>query len=164
MVRTLTTIDRSDRTRADDKVSRKTVLSFERVDQLNPALRECVHEFGEVTVNACLFAGVRDPRKIRQLIREIWEGARQPTQRRPALGNLDWVLMQAGARISAKTLIRILRDNHHYLVPLDPTTPMLEASMNTIATFDARITKREKHRRRLRAAIEVGARHIWPDV
>ena len=79
-----------------DAVSKKTVLSFERVDNLTPALRACVHEFSESTVNACLSAGVRDPNRIRQLIKDIWEGARQPTQRRQTLGTLDWVLIQAG--------------------------------------------------------------------
>ncbi len=147
-----------------DKISEKTVRSFERVDNLSPALRECVHEFGEATVQACLLAGVRDPRRVRQLIREIWEGARQPMQRRPRLGALDWILIQAGAQISAKTLVRILRENHYYVVPIDPTTPMVEASMAEVSNFDLRMTKREKHARRLRAAIKAGVQHIWPDL
>lgn len=146
-------------------VSEKTVKSFARIDQLDPGLRECVHEYGEAIVNACLLAGVREPRRIRQLVREIWEGARQLTQRRPPkLGSLDWVLMQAGAQISAKTLVRILRDNSHYIVPLDPTSQMVEASKNTVSNFDMRLTKTEKHRLRLRAAIAAGVKHIWPDL
>jgi hypothetical protein len=157
-------IDRSDQTRADDRVSEKTVRSFERLEQYSPALRECVFEFGEPIVTACLLAGVRESRCIRQLVRDIWEGARQPTQRRPALGSLDWVLIQAGAQINAKTLVRILRNSSHYIVPLDPTVEMLEASMNTVSNFDVRITKRDKHRLRLRAAIHAGVKHIWPDI
>lgn len=157
-----TQANRSDRTRADDKVSEKTVRSFERLENYSPAVRECVFEFGEPIVTACLLAGVKDPRRIRQLVKEIWDGARQPTQRRPLLGSLDWVLMQAGAQISAKTLVRVLRDNCYFLVPMDPTKEMLEASMNTVSNFDVRITKRDKHRLRIRAAIEAGVKHLWP--
>ncbi len=144
--------------------SQKTIRSFERIDQYPPDLRELIHEFGEPIVTACRLAGIKEPRRIRQLVREIWEGARQPTQTRPTLGSLDWVLTQAGANISAKTLIRILRDNHHYLVPLDPTKHMIEASMNTVAGFNMKITKREKHKLRLQAAIRAGVRHIWSDL
>lgn len=145
-------------------VSQRTLNSFERVDRLNPAMRACVHEFGEPIVTACVLAGVKDPRRIRQLVREIWDGARQPMQTRPRLGSLDWVLQQAGAQISAKTLIRILRDNSHYLVPLDPSKEMIDASMNTVSGFNMRITKREKHQLRLRAAIEAGVKHIYRDM
>ena len=153
-----------DRTRATDKVSRKTLLSFDCVDNMDSETRELVHEFGEPIVTACQLAGVREPRRIRQLVREIWDGARQPTQKRPTLGSLDWILAQSGASISAKTLVRILRDNNHYIVPRDPSVPMIEASMNTVSNFDIKTTKREKHRLRLRAAIEAGVSHIWPDV
>lgn len=144
--------------------SQKTIKSFERVDNMSPALRECVHEFGEPIVNACLQAGVRSPSNIRQLVRDIWEGARQPTQRRQRMGSLDWILAQAGAEISAKTLVRILRDNHHYIVPLEPTNQMVDASMQTVAGFDMRVTKRKKHEMRLRAAIKAGVKHLWPDL
>lgn len=146
------------------QVSQKTTRSFERIDDMPASLRECVHEFGEATVNACLLAGVTEPRRIRQLIREIWEGARQTTQRRPKMGTLDWVLLQSGSEITAKTLVRVLRDNHHYLVPLDPSKHMLRASMETVSDFSLRCTKEEKHRLRLRAAIQAGVRHLWPEL
>lgn len=148
----------------DDKVSEKTIKSFARIDAMNPTMRALVHEYGEPIVQACILAGVRQPRQIRQLVREIWEGARQPAQRRPAMGSLDWVLAQAGAGINAKTLVRILRDNSHYIVPIDPTTHMINASLREVSGFNVRVTKEEKHRRRLRAAIKAGVRHIWPDL
>lgn len=147
-----------------DFKSKKTTLSFERIDQMSPELRSVVHEFGEPIVAACVLAGVRQPHRIRQLVREIWEGARALNQTRPRLGSLDWVLLQNGAEISGKTLIRILRDNHHYLVPLDPTKHMIAASMSEVSDFNVRCTKEEKHRRRLRAAIESGVKHLWPDL
>jgi hypothetical protein len=142
----------------------KTLRSFSRIDAMSPELRACVHEFGEPIVSACLQAGVRRPNVIRQLVREIWAGARQLLQRQPTLGSLDWILTQAGAQISAKTLVRILRDNGHYIVPLDPTAPMVEASMAEVSNFDVRCTKRDKHQRRLRAAIKAGVKHLWPDL
>jgi hypothetical protein len=145
-------------------VSQKCQNSFERIDKMSPELRSCVHEFGEPIVIACMMAGVKQPQRIRQLVREIWEGARQPTQSRPRLGSLDWIMQQAGAEISAETLIRILRDNHHYLVPLDPSKEMIEASMNTVSSYNMRITKRDKHRLRLRAAIEAGVKHLYPNL
>ena|ERR1700677_2280860 len=150
--------------RESDKVSEKTSRSFDRIEQMPPALRNCVHEFGEPIVTACLLAGVREPRRIRQLVKEIWEGARHPTQRRQRLGTLDWILTQAGAQINAKTLIRILRDNSYYLVPNHPTQQMIDASMKEVANFDLRITKTEKHRLRLVAAIAAGVKHLWPDI
>lgn len=150
--------------RATDQVPAKTVRSFERLEGYSPAIRECVQEFGEPIVTACLQAGVREPRRIRELVREIWDGARQTTQKRPLLGALDWLLTQAGAQITTKTLIRVLRDSHYYLVPLDPTSEMVDASMETVSNFDMRVTKRDKHRLRLRAGIRAGIKHLWPDM
>jgi len=145
-------------------ISEQTLKSFERLEKMSPDLRECVYEYGEAIVVACLCAGVKDPKNIRQLVREIWEGARQPLQRRKKMGSLDWILMQAGANISAKTLVRILRDNHHYIVPEQPTTQMINASMNTVSNFDQKVTKKDKHALRLRAAIAAGVKHLWPDL
>lgn len=140
------------------------VKSFNRIDAMPSDLRGCVHEFGEPIVIACLQAGVSSPARIRQLVTEIWEGARQHKQRRPTLGTLDWVLVQAGAAINAKTLVRVLRANHHFIVPRTPTNEMIDASMREVSGFDVICTKTEKHRRRLRAAIAAGVKHIWPDI
>lgn len=149
---------------AEAQRTAKSVRSFARVDAMSPELRECVHEFGEPIVDACLQAGVRSPRNIRQLVREIWEGPRQIQQRRPKLGTLDWVLQQAGAQISAKTLVRVLRNNDLYIVPKAPTAAMVDASMEEVSNFDVRCTKRTKHARRLQAAILAGIKHLWPDL
>jgi hypothetical protein len=127
--------------------------SFEVVDGMTSGLRECVHEFGLPIVDACLAQGVRDPGAIRELVRAIWEGARHSGQRRPRLGSLDWLLVQAGANISAATLDRVLRDNSHCIAPLNPTAPMIDASLAVCSNFTERVTKREKHRRRLHAAL-----------
>jgi hypothetical protein len=132
----------------------RRLKALDDADGLPPDIRECVHEFGMPIVTVCLKHGVRDPRHIRELVREIWEGARHIGQRRPPMGALDWVLTQAGAEISAPTLLRVLRDSNYFVVPHDPTRAMLNASMREVSDFSQRITKEEKHRRRLRAAIQ----------
>jgi hypothetical protein len=132
--------------------------SFQVVDGMTRGLRECVHEFGLPIVDACLAQGVRDPAAIRELVRAVWEGARHTGQRRPPLGSLDWLLVQAGANISAATLDRVLRDNSYCIAPMNPTAAMINASMRVCSTFSERVTKHEKHRRRLHAALAAVSR------
>jgi len=146
------------------RIRERTERSFEDIEAMPPALRQCVHEYGYAIVQACLQCGVTNPNNIHQLVREIWDGARQPKQRRPRGGSLDWILIQAGAEISAATLVRVLAQNNLHIVPADPTTAMVEASKAEVSDFCERVTKTEKHRRRLRAAIKVGGKHLWPEI
>lgn len=143
--------------RPDDTLSGRSLRALAVTDGMPPDLRQCVHEFGFAIVNACLSHGVKSPGAIRQLVHEIWEGARQPCQRRIHLGTVDWLLMQAGSPISAPKLFRVLAANAHAVVPIDPNPKMIAASMAEVSNFDVRCTKEEKHRRRLRAAIKAGA-------
>lgn len=140
------------------QISAKRERALVTTDTMAPGLRECVHEFGYPIVVACISAGVRDPRRIRELVKEIWDGARQTTQGTSAYGTLDWLLIQAGANISAKTLYRVLADHSLVLTGAQPTRAMLNASMAEVSNFDLRCTKQEKHHRRLSAALNV-ARH-----
>lgn len=123
------------------------------IDKMPAELRGCVHEFGFGIVAACLNAGVSDPRAIRVLVKEIWQGARECGQRQGAVGTIDWLLIQNEAKISAATLFRIFAENNIAIIKAEPSRAMLDASMATVSKFDLRITKEEKHRRRLRAAI-----------
>lgn len=134
--------------------------SFELVDGMTPGLRECVHEYGFAIVNACLQAKVRNPATIHQLVREIWEGARQPRQRRPRGGTLDWLLLQAGAQVSAAQLSRVLKNNDLAIVPLTPTRQMLAASIAEVSNFNVVCTRTEKHRRRIVAAVRAGSAYF----
>jgi len=150
-------------------ISGRRLRALEATDDMKAGLRQCVHEYGYAIVQACLQAGVNEPRTIRQLVREIWAGARQPAQRtgtgsarRNALEHLDWVLIQANAEINASTLIRILKDNNLVIVPDEPTFQMIEASKATVANHDLKITKSDKHRLRLRAAIKAAVEQFWP--
>src|SRR5580704_1124000 len=91
----------------------RSLRALEATDNLSPGLRACVHEFGSAIVHAFVQAGIKDPRRIRQLVHECWEGARQPAQRNrigrqrsPVVDNLDWILVQAKAEITAERLLR----------------------------------------------------------
>lgn len=127
---------------------------------MSPALRQCVHEYGYAIVKACLCAGVSKPERIRQLVKEIWEGARQPQQRRKVGGSLDWLLVQVGAQITTAALVRVLKDNGLVVVPIEATRKMIDASLAECSQFKDRVTKEEKHRRRLRAALWAGADYL----
>lgn len=147
----------------------RAVRALDETDNMSPAMRECVHEFGYAIVKSCMTAGITKPEIVRQLVKEIWHGARQPAQQNrigrqhsPVVDSLDWVLIQAGAQITAKTLLRILWQNSMVILPREPGTVMIEASVGEVNDFTQRITKSEKHRRRLRAAIQAQARRLWP--
>jgi len=128
--------------------------ALEATDNLPVELRSLVHEYGLPIVSTCVKHGVNSPAKIRELVREIWAGARQTAQGgADAYGTIDWLLMQAGANISAKKLRRFLADNNLVICSSEPTRLMLDASMSELANHSVRCTKEEKHRRRLRAAL-----------
>lgn len=144
----------------------RTLRALETVDDMPPELRACVHEFGYAIVNACLQAGVTKPAQIRQLVYNIWQGARQPHQRTGERGTsimeyLDWVLIQAGAQITAQRLVRVLHDKGMVVVPHEPTEQMIVTSMMAIEKMGL-LTKRQKHTIRLRAAIRGAAKQFWP--
>jgi hypothetical protein len=115
-------------------------------------LRECVHEFGMPIITVLTKHGIDDPRHIREIVKEIWHGARQEGQRTGALNTLD-VLLSRGP-LSSKALMRLLADSSMTIVPMFPTRAMLDASMATVSNHDFRCTREEKHRLRLIAAIK----------
>jgi hypothetical protein len=74
----------------------------------------------------------------------------------PAIANLSWVLDQAGARITAERLIRVMAFNSVLVVPWNtPHAAMVEASMHAIDGMGL-LSKREKHTIRLEAALSAG--------
>ena len=154
-------------------ISNRARRALEVTDEMPPGLRQCVHEFGYAIVNACLTMGVKEPRHIRALVREIWDGARQPAQRQRGIGDanthqcamlakLDWLLLQSGSAISAATLIRVLWNSGYVVIPNDPSDLMAEASMAEVTGHTEVMTKRQKHKRRLKAAIHTQAKRLWP--
>lgn len=148
-------------------LSKTRLHALDMVDDMSPELRACVHEFGLAIVVACLNSGVRNPAQIRQLVVEIWRGARHSGQRTSkeavgvsVLALLDWLLIQAGAQLSAAKLQRVLFSSCWTIAPLVPTNAMIEASMATITMGDRLVNKREKHRLRLEAALRAGAKQL----
>lgn len=137
---------------------KRTLRSFDELDRLSPRLRECVHEFGLPIVRACLQMKISEPRHIRQLVHEIWEGARQTTQRKENVtrGSLEWLLIQSGTGVSAATLIEFLARHNLAIVSSEPTAAMVAASMDAVNHMGV-VSKSAKHRNRLRAAIKAGA-------
>lgn len=136
-------------------MTRKRMNSFDETERMSPALRQCVHEYGYAIVKACLAAGVKQPHMIHQLVKEIWEGARQPTQKRDKGATLDWLLVQAGSPINSSTIFRVLNYSGFVVSPREPTRDMIDASLREVSGFSVRCTKDEKHRRRLAAALRV---------
>lgn len=141
----------------------RALRALDATDNMTPELRACVHEFGYAIVYACINAGVKRPNAMRALVKEIWDGARQPMQTRQRAGTLDWLLLQVGAGISAATLMRVLANADLAIVPLQPREEMIAASMAEVSDFTLRVTKHEKHRRRLRAAIVAGMTALRPN-
>ncbi len=135
-------------------MAQKQLRALETVDQMPGDLRRCVHEFGFPIVQAMLGAGVKNPAHIRNLVREVWCGARQHGQGGDVRQSVD-VLLSQGI-LSIASLAAFLAANNFLIVTVEPTRAMLDASMAEVANFDTRVTKEEKHRRRLRAALRVG--------
>ena len=154
-------------------LSKSTLRALDITDNMPPRLRECVHEFGTAIVDACVRMGVTEPRHIRFLVHEIWQGARQPAQRTnigrnkterssPVLAHLDWLLVQSGSNVNAATLLRVLLQGGMVILPYNPGSVMVDASMEEVSAFEPRLSKPEKHRRRLKAAVVAQAKRLWP--
>lgn len=122
------------------------------VDAMPTVLRECVHEFGLPIVRCCLKFGITNPAHVRELVREIWDGAREGGQTNGVYGTVDWLLVRSQG-LSSATLSRVLADHHMTIAPLAPTREMLNASMAEVSGFNIKCTREEKHRRRLAAAL-----------
>lgn len=135
------------------QMAQKQHRALETVDNMPGDLRRCVHEFGFPIVQAMLCAGVKNPAQIRNLVREVWCGARQYGQGNDVRNSVDVLLAQG--ILSTASLAAFLAANNLAIVTVEPTRAMLAASMAEVSNFDTRVTKEEKHRRRLRAALRV---------
>lgn len=158
--------DHVDECAVDHFKSARLINSFATMDAMPRELRECVHEFGLPIVTACRQVGVNNPAHIRELVHQIWTGPRNQYQKSTgssatALGKLDWMLIQVGAGLDAKTLIRALASSGYLIVTREPSKQMVDASMDAVNHMGV-VTKSQKHRNRLRAALDAGTRHLWP--
>lgn len=132
-------------------LSARRLEDLDSVDRMSPGLRACVHEFGLPIVRIMTKFGIRDPRHIREIVRECWLGGRQAGQKSGAFNTLDVIL--ARGPVSSMQLRRILEENNMAIVRAEPTRAMIEASMAEVSGHNVLCTREEKHRRRLRAAI-----------
>jgi hypothetical protein len=106
---------------------------------------------------------------IRRLVHVAWCGARGGANRSvrsdggasPVLSHIDWHLIQSGSGIDGRRLLTVLKGHGMLIVPLEPSRSMLDASLHYTDTAGP-LTKTSKHRGRLRAAIDAGAKSLWP--
>ena len=134
-----------------DTISVKRQRHLDEIDRMPSGVRECVHEYGYPIVKAITKYGITKPSHIRDIVREVWAGARQENQTSGAYNTIEWLLGQQVPTM--KTLRRVLADNDLAIVPCTPTKAMLEASMIAVNPSCGYLTKTEKHRRRLSAAV-----------
>lgn len=147
----------------------KRAEHMDGIDKMPPELRQCVHEYGAGIVNALVAHGISAPRKIHYIVREIWDGPRGWGANGSKVGNrtggpepiIDWLLISSGSSMTAATLARALWERGFAIVPREPSPGMIEASKATISNFDKLVTKSEKHRLRLRAAVEQYVSAHW---
>jgi hypothetical protein len=136
-------------------IPQRRLNALDQVDKMPAGLRECVHEFGLPIVTVLTKFGIRDARHIREIVKEIWAGPRQDGQGNHVLNTID-VLLSRGP-VSALALRRLLVENSHVIVTMEPTRAMLDASMAEVSGHNVVCTREEKHRRRLRAALRAAA-------
>jgi hypothetical protein len=134
-----------------------------KTDEMSPELRQVVHDYGYPIVYAFVSCGITKPGIIRNLVAECWHGARQSNQSNGGIDTvIDLLLINSGSSMSARTFIRALYDSSLCILPMEPMPQGIDASMVTVSGGTERMTKREKHTRRLRAAIQTSLRHRYP--
>lgn len=138
---------------------------LERVDKMPPELRGCVHEFGLEIVHAFVEAGITNPRKIRHLVNVCWLGPRATAQKSAGVENLiNWLLSSSGATMTAKTLVEALWRSQMVIVHVSLPEVAIQASMDEVRLPGPKLTKHEKHRRRLLVAVKAAAFNLWPQL
>jgi hypothetical protein len=138
------------------EIAQKRIDALDAVDRMPSGLRQCVHDFGLPIVSVLTKFGIRDPRHVREIVREVWAGPRQMGQRGGTMATVDFALSRGG--INLPMLRRMLAENNIVIVSCEPTREMLDASMAEVSGFNCRVTREEKHRRRLRAALRAAIR------
>jgi hypothetical protein len=139
-------------------LGKRSVRSFDVIDNMPSNVKRCVHEYGYSIVEVLTKHGITNPRHIDEIVTRVWAGARNSNQKQNIFSGLDVLLGKD--ILTANALIAYLAENGMALVPICPTKAMTEASMETVSDFSLRITKEEKHKRRLMAALRAGMTEI----
>lgn len=134
-------------------------------------LRPLVHEYGLSTVLAFLTKGITKPQDIRHLIQAVWVGAREPGNKQAngehrgthrSMVALDRAMVGLGGGVPAIKLARALYHLGYAVAPYNhPTDEMLRASMEAVTIHDPTLSKKDKHGRRLSAALSAYAKAQW---
>lgn len=139
------------------------------VDAMKPEHRALVHEYGLNMVLAFLQNGVTDAPNIRHLIRTVRNGAQEPrvrlghalkTRGEALLRSLDPWLISQGAGFSGRQVVQVIRDRGYAVLPLGPTTAMIEASLSALDGMSL-MQRQPKHVRRLQMALNAGDKAMW---
>lgn len=141
-------------------LSEKRERALMRTDGMSSGLRACVHEFGYPIVYTCLEMGVSDPNRIRQLVFVIWSGARSIGQKSDPGQMMQWLDQQAEGDVPPATTRALCLHSSWLFIPSGATRRMVEASMAEVSGFNERVTKWEKHSRRLNAALTVARQEM----
>lgn len=107
-----------------------------KIDNMPDDWRALVHEYGLCVVNALRESGIVKARNAKHIVETVLD------ELSPTRGSSS----RQGAAHSGRLVT----------IPCEPTESMIAASLATVSTFDEKITKHEKHKRRLQAAILVG--------
>lgn len=138
------------------------------VDSLPADIRALVHDFGWGVVSAYLQAGVTKAKRIRHLIETTLDGSWEIRSRRlntqvisRAAERLNKCLSEFHLPANGQALVDSLRRNGAVIVCMQPTTAMVDASIHALHQpqyANAYVTKQEKHRIRLTAALRAAER------
>lgn len=122
-------------------IDKRRAERMAKFDKMPIEWRDLVHEYGATVVMALQDCGAKDARRGRHIVETV-------------LNELSPV--RSPSANQGGTPRRMV------WVPKEPTWAMVAASMRTVTMMDATMTKRKKHRLRLKAAIEVAAGKIPP--
>lgn len=131
-----------------DRYQVKRVNRMNEIDNLPADIRELVHDFNWTMIKAFLDCGVRDARKIRHLIARVIEGAASYDG-----GNAN----PLGLRLSTNTTLELALRPDVVACSINPDDRVVQASINAVLPYvpgTPLLTKREKHRIRLKAALQ----------
>lgn len=140
---------------------------MEKFDRQPPEIRALVRDFGWTVVSAYLAAGIKKAGVIRHLIEithagsyEIQARYKETMTTSPAGDRLAKAMSDIGLSGSAHALAKRIRFRGGVLMPMQPTSQMVQASIDELhkpRNRDRVVPREEKHRLRLIAAIAVAA-------
>jgi hypothetical protein len=145
-----------------DRVKRRMAT----IDAMPKELRALVHEHGLTVIQAFVDSGLTKPKAINHIIDTIHRGSTEIGLRESniiyknnpfAESILDEILNALRAPPIAVQIINYLLRRGKVITPTEPTEKMIQASMDAVKPVSEGgelLNKRNKHKRRLRAALK----------